>query len=144
MLLLAGCGPTVVYEQSFEVEESGWAYPDSLHYSFDIPSTENQYDLLISIGHRETFPYENFYVNIYTDLPNGRRTKERLNLDLAGDYGIWNGDCSGGYCQVDVTILRKTRFQESGRYGITLEQFSRDNPLVDIDEVGIKLVESAD
>ena len=140
--LVTGCGPAVIYEQRQTTSEAGWRYEDSLRFAYTIPSTESRYDLLLTIDHGDDFAYENFYLKIHTELPNGKRTTERINIELAGDYGAWNGNCSNDNCAFEVPILRKTRFQEAGDYAITLEQNSRDNPLPEITAVGLKLTET--
>ena len=139
LLTFAACESPTLYEEMKSTAGEGWAYSDTLSFAFDVPSTDQAYDLEIMVDHGVNFPYENFYLNIYTDLPTGRRTKERINLDLAGDFGVWNGDCSGGRCAFRIPILRNTRYQQAGRYGITLEQNSRDEPLAAIHGVGIRL-----
>ena len=145
LLLVLGftsCGPTVIYEENHQVGNGGWRYSDTLSFAYEIVDTTQAYDLEIEVDHADNFAYENFYLKIHTNLPNGRRTTERISLDLAGDYGAWNGDCSGGVCQFSIPILFNTRFQTPGRYGITLEQNSRDEPLAGILGMGLKLQEA--
>ncbi len=143
VLLCAGCGPTVLYEKTARTGPAGWSYADTLSFAYEVPDTRQAYDLEIIVEHSVDFPSENFYLKIYTDPPNGRRSEERISLDLAGDFGAWYGDCSGGQsCTVSIPILTNTRFQEPGSYGITLEQFSRQDPLPGIQGIGLRLVEA--
>ena len=103
-VLVTACGPEVLYERSIatgaDEEQPSWAYTDSLAYEFDVPSTDQRYDLELLVEHAEAFPYENFYLNLHTTPPNGKRTTERVSLQLSGEYGEWHGACSGGDCEL--------------------------------------------
>ena len=141
---LASCGPAVVYEATHEIPDTnGWAYGDTARFEFAVPDTSQHYDLSIIVAHSPDYAYENLYLNIFTDLPTGRRTVERISLDLAGDFGVWLGDCSGGRCTLARPILSNTRYQTAGAYGITLEQHSRHETLAGIQSVGLLLTEAA-
>ncbi|NJC25231.1 gliding motility lipoprotein GldH [Neolewinella antarctica] len=137
---VASCGPTVVYEETKPTSEAGWPYADTLSFVFDVADTTQAYDLEVVVTHGTNFPYENFYLLIYTDLPTGRRTKQSVSLDLSGDFGAWNGDCSGERCELTIPILLNTRYQQAGRYGITLEQYSREETLPAIYAMGLRLL----
>ena len=143
--LITACGPQVVYERTVATgaDHSGWSYADSVAYEFAIPGTDQAYDLELLITHGTSFPYENFYLNIHTEPPNGKQTTERISLELSGGYGEWYGDCSAESCELVVTLLNRTRFDRAGPYKITLEQNSRDSLLPQIESVGIRLTESS-
>ena len=142
LLLLTSCGPTVLYEKVTPTEtDQGWAYTDTLSFQFTVTDNQQLYDMELVVQHSEEFAYENFYLNIHTTGPNGIRTTERISLDLSGEFGAWNGDCSGGRCELAVPVLQRTRFQEVGDYKLVLEQNSRDNPLAAIQAMGVRVVE---
>ncbi|OAV45444.1 hypothetical protein A3850_013510 [Lewinella sp. 4G2] len=131
-----------MYEYQQATNGNGWSYADTLNFGFSIDDPHQPYDLEIIVDHTEQYAYENLYLNIYTTPPTGIRTKERISIDLAGDFGAWNGDCSGGECEYSIPILLDTRFPNVGTYQITLEQNSRDEPLPAITGLGLRLVES--
>jgi gliding motility-associated lipoprotein GldH len=87
-----GCGPEVIYDRAETLPAEGWSYADSVAFEFAIPDTVRNYDLVLMVEHDQTFPYQNFYVNIHTDFPNGRRTTQLVSLQLAGDFGAWLGN----------------------------------------------------
>lgn len=139
---LSACGPKVVFSEEVSFPDSGWTYADSARFDFEIPNAEQAYDYVLTLDHSPDFPAQNFYVRIHTDFPSGVRRTEEVSLQLAGEFGAWNGACSGDNCQFEVPILRNARFEDTGKYGLTIEQFSRDNPLGGVSKLGFLVVES--
>ena len=142
LCLLSACGPTVIYEQAKELPAGGWAYADSARFAFNIPETGQAYDLVLQLKHDATFPYQNFYVKLHTGFPSNKRTSEQISLQLAGDFGAWLGDCSDDVCEQEISILRNAKFAEAGAYYLTVEQFSREEPLRGVQRVGLMVVET--
>jgi len=139
--LFTACGPAVIYEKEQTIDAAGWAYADSVRFAFHIPSTEQAYDYVLSLEHAENFPYQNFYVQLHTGFPSGKRRTEQVSLQMAGDFGEWYGDCGGETCRQEITILQNARFKATGDYHLTVEQHSRDTLLQGIGAVGLKIVE---
>lgn len=141
IVLLSGCGPNIAYEQQQEVGDMGWAYADSVAFEFVIADTLQRYDLVLSIDHTTNFPYQNFYVRVVTHLPGGRLLAQPLSLQLADNFGVWYGECSGTECTNYISLQEGARFDAIGEYRIVVEQYSRDNPLAEIRGVGFRLIE---
>lgn len=141
-LLLTSCGPTVVYEQEYDIEESGWTYADSLSFNFTIEDTTLTYEYLLDLTHSADFPHQNFYVNLHTRFPSGQRSSQQLSLQMADNFGQWYGDCGGETCELSIPILQKARFQSPGAYSLTVEQNTRENPLQNINALGLRVVVS--
>jgi len=139
-LLFSSCGPTVVYEQEYDIEDSGWAYTDSLSFGFNIKDIALSYDYLLDVAHDAYFPHQNFYIKLHTRFPSGKRSSQQLSLQLADNFGQWHGDCGGEKCTLSIPILRNARFESAGYYSLTVEQHTRDNPLQDISSVGLRVV----
>ncbi len=142
LALCSACGPTVIYEQTKDFPADGWAYADSARFEFNIPNPDQAYDLVLQLEHSTAFPYQNFYVKLHTGFPSGKRTSEQVSLQLAGDFGAWLGDCSGEVCGQAITILRNAKFADAGEYYLTVEQYSREEPLMGVGAVGLAVVEA--
>lgn len=140
LALLTACGPEVVYQEVRPLAATGWTYADSLSFVYPVIDRSRVYDLVVDVTHSEDFAYQNFYVWLHTTFPNGKRSSEKLSLQLAGDYGAWLGDCSGGSCTLGIPILQQLRYTLTGDYVLTIAQHSRDEPLVGIERIGVRLV----
>jgi len=142
LTLLSACGPTVIYEQTKDFPAGGWAYADSARFEFNVPDTEQAYDMVLTLTHADNFPTQNTYVKLHTGFPSGKRTSEQVSLQLAGDFGVWLGDCSGAVCALEITILRNAKFAKTGGYSLTVEQSGREEILSGISRVGLAVVEA--
>lgn len=141
VLFLVGCGPNIVFEQTYEVEE-GWSYEEVMNFDIEVTDTVKQYDLQFLLRHRADFGYQNLYVNITTTYPSGKKVKDQLSLQLANKMGEFLGKCSGDYCTVTVILQERFRFQELGSHVINIAQHSRKETLEGINSGELRLVES--
>lgn len=139
---LTACGPEIVFEKEVDFPESGWSYADTVRFDFVIADSTRSFDFLLDVDHGTNFSYENFYVRLSTTFPSGKRTTEQLSLQLVGDFGSFLGNCSGDECSLTVPILENARFEAAGNYALTLEQYSRDEPLRGVDGIGLRVAVS--
>ena len=140
LLFFTACGPEVIYEEEVDFPENGWSYSDSTTFSYILDDVSQAYDLILDVEHGVDFAYQNFYVNLHTTFPNGKRQSEQLSLQLAGNFGIWLGDCSGDLCTLSIPFLQNIRYTLPGEYSLTVEQNSRDEPLAEIQGIGLRVV----
>ena len=135
ILACASCGPNYVYETSVECSEEGWPFEQSLEATFEIVDSNVIYNLHLVLEHSTEFPFQNFYTKIHTNFPNGEQITEQLSLELADKRGVWLGDCGGETCELDILIQQGAFFNQLGTYKISVEQFSRQDPLKGIESV---------
>jgi gliding motility-associated lipoprotein GldH len=138
-LLIAACGGGAVFDKSAEIANASWSYDQALPFEFEIADTAKTYEILLGVTHADDFAYQNCYVQITTIFADGQSKKQPLSLELAGDSGIWNGDCGGGSCALEIPIQPKARFRQPGKYRISVEQFMRVNPLPGIKAISLKI-----
>ncbi len=140
--LLISCGKEkVIFEKKYNLEKGQWIYSDTLNFQFEIKDTMEIYDIVLSVKHTPQYPLQNLYTNIYTKFPSGERIKQLLNIDLADNSGKWNGECSGSECNFEIPIQPSAFFNGIGTHTITLEQFTRNEPLLGINSIELKLVD---
>jgi gliding motility-associated lipoprotein GldH len=137
--LCSACGPTIIFEEEIQFPATGWAYPDTARFNFSITDPETAYNFVLHLEHGTDFPYQNFYVNLHTGFPNGKRNSQQLSLQIAGAVGEWKCKCSGASCDRDITFLRNARFEQAGDYYLTVEQHSREPVLSAIEGIGFSV-----
>ncbi|MEM6772519.1 MAG: gliding motility lipoprotein GldH [Bacteroidota bacterium] len=142
LILFSACGPEVVYKDAVTFPETGWSYADSTTFSYSLDNVDQAYDLVLDVNHGIDFPYQNFYVKLHSTFPNGKQQTEQLSHQLAGDFGVWLGDCSGDACTLSIPFLQNIRYTLPGEYRLTVEQNSRDEPLAEALGIGLRVVVS--
>ncbi len=136
---LMSCGPNYVFEQSYQISNKEWTYQDSLNFNFSIQDTSNIYNLYLDLEHSTAYSFQNLYVQIHTQFPNGERIKKLVSLKLADKAGAWYGDCGSKWCRLSIPIQEGAYFNAVGDYAITVAQYMRKNPLRGIKRIALKI-----
>ena len=95
--------------------------------------------MFLNIDHNTSFSFQNLYINITTEFPNSESKEERLSIDLAEQIGKWVGDCNAEKCKTKVYLLENFKFSDPGQYTFTMEQFSRQENLKDINSLQLQI-----
>ena len=127
---------TFVLNESKEFEGQVWKQSDSLSYQVDITDTTKRYNLGMTLHHNADYTYQNIYIMIHTTFPDWKRFSKQVNIDIADKSGKWYSDCSGDDCMVEIDIQREAIFNQAGKYVFTIEQFTRDVQLENIESLG--------
>jgi len=139
IFLLISCGPNYIFEKSFEINNEGWAYADTLNFEVEITDTLEIYNLYLDIEHATDYAKQNIYVLIYTQFPSGQRIEERVAIDFADKTGKWYGECNDAKCDLRVNIQKGAFFNLAGKHIFTVEQFMRIDPLPGIHNVALRI-----
>ena len=131
------CGPDYLYKEEKPVAGGQWTYGDTLDFRFSIIDTAQLYNLYADFEYLDTFPTQNIYLKLYTRFPDGKRVSRVRSMDLFDTEGNSTGDCSGHACKTRILLQDKAYFNMTGEYAITLEQFTRIEPLPAINLVGL-------
>lgn len=140
-LLLTSCGESYIFEKTLAVPDGNWRYDQPLDFDFEIPDTSARYDLLLDVQHAGDYGFQNLYVQFHTTFPSGKAETQLVSLELAAQTGIWNGECSGNSCTVQIPLQVNAIFQELGTHRISVEQYMRKNPLPGVEGMTLKIMQ---
>lgn len=132
-VVFSGC--STIYDETQVLEDSTWAQGKSYSFAFDIQDTEQLYDLFLEVKHGTSYPYQNLYCLVKTQMPDGSARTEQASLELANAKGYWLGDCNGEQCTRKIPFIIKTKFTIPGIYTIELQQHSRPELLAPIEHL---------
>jgi gliding motility-associated lipoprotein GldH len=143
LLALAACGPQYLYHEQKTLAADGWAYADTLNFTFSVPDTARRYDLLLEIVHADTFSTQNVYLQLHTRFPAGKRLQKIKSFDLFDAQGRSNGTCSGQRCTLQAVLQENTYFNQPGEYVLTIGQHSRQEHLRGLHSIRFMLAPAA-
>ncbi|NND31416.1 MAG: gliding motility lipoprotein GldH [Saprospiraceae bacterium] len=138
-LLLISCGKSHFYYGNQPISNGVWSYDDTLTYSLDIADTTSRYDIGLEVKHSTDFAFQNLYIKILTDFPDGETVSQTLPIELADHTGIWFGRCSGSHCQVGIQLQENARFDRIGQHTFRILQYMRENPINGIEKINFFL-----
>jgi gliding motility-associated lipoprotein GldH len=137
-LLFASCEPNRVYEKNLALPSS-WSWTDSSFFEVEITDTSSLYDLYVNVRHSDSYDYSNIWFYIETLYPNGRRERSRVQLQMLDSDGRPRGQCSASLCFYRDLIGSQKRFPYPGQYRFVITQDMRDNPLIGIHDIGLRI-----
>lgn len=138
LVALSGCGERPIYSATDSVSEP-WTYDQPLSYTFDIEDNSTFYDLLFDLEYGTDFGYQNLYVKIVTEFPNGKSSKDIVSLNLTDGAGTFLGNCSSSSCEVEILLQEKFKFESVGKHTISVFQNSRETQLDGVKGATMKL-----
>lgn len=133
------CGPNFIYEKDYQLANQAWTYSDTLDFKIAITDTTAIYNLYLDIDHSADYAFQNIYLQVYTQYPNGQRTRDLLPIDIADKTGKWYGNCNSETCQLRVNLQEGTFFNAVGEYVITLEQYMRKESLAGLNAMALRI-----
>lgn len=138
-LLLVSCQGDIVYTAFNTLPNAGWEADSSLCYQPTITDSVSDYQMLITIRHTDAYPYQNLwlFVDIKKDSVSLRR--DTIECYMANERGEWLG---GGLSIHELPLLYSDSYQfaNSGEYNISITQGMREDTLIGIKEVGVKII----
>lgn len=128
--------------QYAEMKGGQWKQNDTLFFTIDSTDIEVgiSYDLSLEVTNNISYPYSNIWFFVQSDFQNdsifAHTAKE---YQLADEYGKWEGSGFGSLYQLSCPFERVI-FKERRNYHIKIEHGMRDEPLIGIEKVGVKLI----
>ena len=139
MLFLNGCtDPNAVFDQNSPIENHNWSYANQVHNTFKIDDPSIPYNLYISLRVTGEYKYSNIFVLVHKSGPKLKGTT-RFEIKLADLDGEWLGKGSGNLYSYQLPIMTNFKFPEKGTYTFSIEQNMRDNPLHEVNDVGMRV-----
>ena len=138
--LFISCKQIDLFEKNTVIHNYEWAGDFNAKGSFSITDTASLYNIYLVIRHTDAYKYNNIWLKIGFQAPGDTMHYQRLNLQLANDMTGWEGSGMN-----DIWELRKMLnsqpepFKKAGNYSFTISQNMRDNPLLHVMSVGLRV-----
>ena len=140
LVILTSCSKSGVFEKNVSIPQYKWEYSFKPAFEFDITDTVSSYNLYIVIRHTDAFKYNNIWLNVGTQVPSDTVHYRRFDLQLGSDNKGWEGTGMD-----DIWELRKPvtngpfKFHHSGKYKFSIAQIMRENPLLHVMSIGLRV-----
>ena len=150
-LQLISCTTIDLYEKVVPVPKHQWQSAFKPQFTFTIRDTTVPYQAFVILRHTNQYKYNNIWVNLLANAPTDTVQKLSLELPLANKQG-WLGSGMDDVFEHRVRIGGEIvklgfvkmsadgfYFSQPGNYTFTLEQIMRDDPLMHVMNVGLRL-----
>lgn len=138
---LSSCDNKRVVEENKELKDSNW-YIDSVQtFPLKVEDASKPYNLLINVRNSESYPYYNLFLRYYLlDSTKKEVKSQQLELILMDPVtGKPTGNGLGDIYAHQYPLLKQFTFPKAGLYYVKLKQYMRQDPLPEINSIGIRL-----
>jgi gliding motility-associated lipoprotein GldH len=139
-LVLASCKPMDAFEKNVPIPGHKWESSFKPLINFDITDTTSLYNVYIVIRHKNAYEFNNIWLRGTVQQPADTAQKSlQYDLKLANDETGWLGKGMDDIFEHRILIQPRTRFNRSGQYSFKLEHIMRQDPLLHIMNVGLRV-----
>lgn len=139
-LILNGCLDNTVYEKNIPTTNLTWDRQQEPQFNIHINDTNQNFDLFLNLRHTSKYKYSNISLIIEKVSPKKQIKRYRIELQLADSDGRWKGIGAGHILSNQVQFLNNYHFTDTGIYTYKIKQNMPINPLPEIVDVGIKVI----
>lgn len=137
--LFVSCTQIDVFEKNTKIPAMKWDANFPATGSFVIEDTVASYHLYLVIRHTDAYMYNNIWVNVGLQSPGDSLYFQKLDLSLGSDAAGWEGTGMNDIWEVRKPLALNKRFRKQGEYRFSIFQVMRDNPLLHIMSVGMRV-----
>ncbi|MGO1243139.1 MAG: gliding motility lipoprotein GldH [Sphingobacterium sp.] len=141
VFLFACCTSDIFYLVNKPIDKRAWTYAQIPTFDIPIKDKNRPFDIWVNIRHTGEYNYSNLSILVHQKGPNNLDTTYKHELSLAHRDGRWNGRSAGNLYENQILLKENYIFPDTGIYSIGIEQNMRENPLRDITDVGIQLIQ---
>lgn len=133
------CGKIDLFEKQVQIPSQKWFYNDVPEFTFQINDTNSLYNIYVVLRHTDLYNYNNLWIRMGSKAPGDSMSYQNLNIRLA-DGQSWKGTGMDDIYEVRELISPgPVSFKKSGDYTFTIAQIMRENPLMYILNVGLRV-----
>lgn len=134
------CTQIDIFEKNTNIPRYEWQPGFSASGDFVIADTVSAYNIYLVLRHTDAYLYNNIWLNVGLQPPGDSLHVQKVNLQLGDDAHGWEGTGMNDIWEVRKLLNgQPRRFKQAGKYHFTIGQIMRDNPLLHVMSVGLRL-----
>lgn len=139
LMWFTSCTQLDVFEKNTNIPGLKWDSKFAATGSFDISDTSSSYNLYVVLRHTDAYAYNNIWLNVGLQSPGDSLYFQKLDLSLGSDAKGWEGTGMNDIWEVRKPLAQNRRFRKTGEYRFTIQQIMRDDPLLHVMSVGLRV-----
>lgn len=136
---LGACDSNKIYESNVRIPPEGWKREHRAQFEIDITDATAPYNIYVNVRNNSDYKYMELWLFVNIHTPNETSQRDTLRIMLADHRGKWLGNGLGDKFDTRYYLRKNIRFATVGKYIIEYEQATRDEPLIGIDDVGLRV-----
>lgn len=139
-IVLPGCTQVNVFEKNIGIPHYEWKSDFVASDGFTINDTTSFYNIYVVLRHTDAYKYNNIWLNIGFQAPGDSLFTEKKEIMLGSDATGWLGSGMDDIWEIRQQLNdTPKRFKKTGKYRFFINQIMRDNPLLHIMSIGLRV-----
>lgn len=138
-LFATACTNNEVYLQYQSIPSEGWNKDSLCVFDIQIPDSSANYNVYVNIRNRGEYPYQNLWLFLNVISPDSLVMNDSIECYLADQRGKWLGTGVGAIVEMPVLYQQNIRFEQKGTYRYEIEHGMREDMLIGINDIGIRI-----
>ncbi len=139
LVLFVSCHSRSIYTGSEDVPSCGWSADSVLSLNISIEEVQSSTDWIIFVRHTVDYSYQNFWLFLDLQAPDGTMLSDTIECYLADQRGRWLGNGWGALREMPILWRQETDSLLSGEYTLQVRHGMRTDVLHDISAIGVEI-----
>lgn len=144
VLLFTSCTDIDLFEKHVSIPKHEWKADFKPQFTFNIQDTTAVYDVMLILRHNEKYRYNNIWVKLSIQSPGDSAQTIRIEKTLATNKDGWLATAMDDIYDHRISINNELAennisFKTPGEYTFTLQQDMREDPLLYVMNVGLRV-----
>lgn len=118
-----------------------WHHHEKQTFQVHIDNNSRKYNVWVHTRHTGEYNFTNLFLLAREMGPGLKDTSYRYELKLATPDGRWTGKIAANLYENKLLLKENYTFPDTGVYTFEIEQNMRTNPILNITDVGLKIIE---
>lgn len=140
LFFVLACASEPLYDVYETLSNRRWHYQEKPAFPVHIEDSDARYDVWVYMRHTGEYNYANLFFLAHESGPRLKDTAQRHEMQFATPDGRWTGKSSGNLYENKLLLKADYAFPDTGRYIFRIEQNMRENPILDITDIGLKVI----
>jgi len=133
------CTSLGVFEQNTAFKNQQWSGSEKPSFDFHISDTASLYNLYLVFRHTNGYGFNNLWLKLYRSGPDTSYSRQ-VDLRLATNDRGWLGSGMDDIWEHRIKLTEvPVAFRQSGDYHFAIEQVMRQDPLLHVINIGIRV-----
>jgi gliding motility-associated lipoprotein GldH len=139
LYIFTSCTTIDLYEKNVSIPGHKWNSSFTPEFTFTIKDTFSTYQVFMVIRHTEKYNFKNIWINFYYQTPGDSLRKETRELQLATNEKGWLASGMDDIYEHRIKLMPDAARFKAGTYNFRLENIMREDPLLHVLSVGIRV-----
>lgn len=127
---MSSCSNDAVFSSNTSFSD-GWPLRDTVQVELPQLDSIKAYNLYINVRNSNDYPFNNLFLIVSMDFPQGKTITDTLEYRMANPDGTWMGSGIGSVKENKLWYKEGVKFSEDGTYKLSIVHAVRNNGAVE-------------